>query len=133
MEDLARDDGNYVRISARRPSDISAASVEIVVTGHVDVAAPGELLFTFEGATSGTPTRQRIELFNYTTEEWVQLDERDGPTSDSPVTVSINVDAEDYVDADTLEVKARIGYHDRNVNFVGWSGRYDATFWETAE
>jgi len=133
VDDLARDDGNYVRVSARLPSDISAASVEIVVTGHVDVAAPGELLFTFEGATSGTPTRQRIELFNYTTEEWVELDERDGPTSDSPVTVSINVDAEDYVDAGTLEVKARIGYHDRNVNFVGWSGRYDATFWETAE
>jgi serine protease AprX len=133
VEDLASADDSYVQVSARRPDEVAAASVEIEVTGHVDLAAPSELVFTFEGATSGTPARQRIELFNYATDSWVQHDERDGPTDDAPVTVSINVNADDYVDAGTLEVKARIGYHDRGVNFLNWGGRYDATFWQTVE
>jgi hypothetical protein len=133
VEDLTNGDDSYVQVSARRPDEVAAASVEIEVTGHVDLAAPSELVFTFEGATSGTPTRQRIELYNYATDSWVQHDERDGPTDDAPVTVSINVNADDYVDAGTLEVKARIGYHDRGVTFINWGGRFDATFWQTVE
>jgi hypothetical protein len=129
IDDLLAGDDAYVRVEARRPTEVAAASAEIVVSGTLPVDAPAELWFTLEAATSGDPVRQRIELFNFETQSWERLDERDAPTADTTVNVRVTDDPGRFVEDGSGAVRARIGYHDRGVTFPAWGGRYDQTIW----
>lgn len=129
IQDLLAGDDAYVRVNAIRPTKVAAASVEIVVEGTLPVDAPTELWFTLEAATTGTPVRQRTELFNFDTQEWEEIDERDAPMNDSIVSLRVTENPGRFVEDGSGDVRARIGYHDRGVNFVGWGGRYDQTIW----
>lgn len=130
LNDLLFSDNSYVNVEARRPTEIAAASVEVEVEGTSPVESPTLLQFVLEAATSGAPVRQRIELFNYQSNTWEQVDERDGPFADTTVVVTIATNASRFVQAGTGKVRARIGYHDRGVTFISWGGRYDLTKWE---
>jgi len=130
LNDLFFSDDSYVNVEARRATELAAASVEIVVEGTSPIQSPTLLQFTLEAATSGSPVRQRIELFNYQSNIWEQVDERDGPFADTTVVVTILSNASRFVQPGTRQVRARIGYHDRGVTFLSWGGRYDVTKWD---
>jgi serine protease AprX len=133
LSDLTRADDGYIEVEARMPDEVAAASVEIEVEGTAPSDDPIELSFTLEAATSGIPTRQRIEMYDFDAGQWEQVDERDGPAVDTEVAVTINTDAGRFIDDATLKVRTRIGYHDRGVTFLGWGGRFDATYWTLVE
>ncbi|MEW5882946.1 MAG: choice-of-anchor B family protein [Armatimonadota bacterium] len=129
LQDLFSSDNSYLRIEARRPTEIAAASVELVVEGTSTVQAPSELKFNFEGATSGEPALQRIELFNFQNSTWEVVDERTAPQQDTAIVVTITTNPGRFVQSGTGLVRARIGYHDRGVTFISWDGRYDRCTW----
>lgn len=129
LQDLFNSDDSYLRIEARRPTEIAAASVELVVEGTSTIQTPSELKFNFEGATSGTPAMQRIELFNFQNSTWETVDERTAPQQDTAVVVTITTNPTRFVQSGTGLVRARIGYHDRGVTFISWDGRYDRCTW----
>jgi serine protease AprX len=133
LRDLYNSDDQYVVVEQRRPDEVAAASLEIVVTGTASTASPAEVEFTVESSTDGTPTRMRVELYNYNSASWEQVDERDGPMNDTPVVISVTQNPSRFVNGGDREVKARIGYHDRGVTFLNWSGQYDQVFWRTPE
>jgi hypothetical protein len=130
LADLFFSDDSYLNIEARRPTEIAAASVEIVVEGTSPTASPTSLTFVLEAGQSGDPTRQRIELFNFQTNQWEMLDERNGPFADTVVRVNISSNASRFVQPGTRTMRARIGYHDRGVTFISWGGRFDVTKWQ---
>jgi hypothetical protein len=130
LNDLFFSDNAYVNVEARRQTEIAAASVEIEVVGTSPIATPTELKFTVEAAQSGDPVRQRIELFNYSNNQWEIVDERNAPFADTTVVVTISSNAARFVQSGTRQVKARVGYHDRGVTFPAWGARYDVTKWE---
>jgi hypothetical protein len=132
VEDLYDSDDSYVVVEARLPDEVAAASAEIVASGFSPVETPESLVLTVEAGTSGAPVRQRIEMFNFAGGVWETLDERDGPTPDTTVELSVSRDASRFVDPDTGEMRARIGYHDRGVTFPAWGGRYDRVGWVVA-
>ncbi len=133
LADLFDSDDSYVVVDPRRPSDVTAASGEIVVTGISPSETPAELKFTLEAAAPAMPLRQRIELFNYDTQDWEQVDERDSPQQDTVVEVSIRNNAPRFVQAGSGEIKARIGFVDFDVSWAGWRVRYDQVFWVVVE
>lgn len=128
LADLFNSDDSYVNIQARRPTEVAAASVEIVVEGISPTETPTSLTFAFEGATSGSPVRQRIEVFNFQTNLWETVDERDGQMTDSTVQITLT-NASRYVQPGTGVVRARIGFHDRGVTYPAWGGRFDLVRW----
>jgi hypothetical protein len=129
LPDLFDADDAYVEVDARRPTEIAAASVEIEVTGTAPGGTPGVLEFTVEAASSGTPARQQIQMFNYVTARWEVVDERQASATDTTVRVSITQDAARFVDPDTFEVRTRVGYLDFGITFPAWGGRFDEVFW----
>lgn len=129
LPDLFNSDNSYYNVEARRPTEIAAASVEIVVTGTAPSTSASRFEFVLEAATSGDPVRQRIELFNYVSGTWETVDERNGVPNDTTVNVVITSNASRFINQSTREIKARIGYHDRGVTFPAWGARYDQTVW----
>ncbi|RMG23624.1 MAG: hypothetical protein D6724_07840, partial [Armatimonadetes bacterium] len=97
--------------------------------GTSPTASPGSLTFVVEAASNGAPARQRIELFNYQTNSWETVDERDTDPSDRTVSVTIVSNASRFVQPATREVRARIGIHDRGVTFLSWGATYDFVQW----
>ena len=133
LEDLFDSDDQYVRVSEIRPPDISASSVEIELTATATTETPAFLQFTVEAASSGVPVFQRIELFEPETSLWILVDERVAPADDTRVTVVITQSPERFIEAGTGIMKARVGYQDRGVTFLGWGGRFDQAFWTLAK
>jgi len=129
LPDLFNSDNSYYNVEARRPTEIAAASAEIVVTGTAPSTSASRFEFVLEAATSGDPARQRIELFNYVSGTWETVDERDGVPNDTTVNVVITNNASRFINQSTREIRARIGYHDRGVTFPAWGARYDQTVW----
>jgi hypothetical protein len=129
LEDLFGSDDARVVVEARRPTEVSAASVEIEVTGMSTSEAPQSFQFILEASSVGTPAVQRIELYNYDTDSWENVDERSPSPSDAVVNVLVDTDTGRFIESGTLEMKARIGFHDRGVTFISWSGNYDAASW----
>lgn len=129
LQDLFNSDNSYLRIEARRPTEIAAASVELIVEGTSTIQSPAELKFNLEAAASGTPARQRIELFNFQSSTWEMVDERDAPTQDTLVVVTITTNPGRFVQPGTGRVRTKIGYHDRGITFISWDGRFDRCTW----
>ncbi|RMG23629.1 MAG: peptidase S8 [Armatimonadetes bacterium] len=126
---LHSNDGSAIQVQARHQIEVAAASVEIEIVGTAPSGTITQIQFKYDGRTSGTPTRQRIELFNYQTSSWEMVDERDGPMSDQTVIVTISSNPGRFVQSGTRQMKARIGYHDRGVTFPSWDGYYDWAIW----
>ncbi|MER3413902.1 MAG: hypothetical protein C4341_06625 [Armatimonadota bacterium] len=126
---LYANDDVYIQVQARRQTELGAASVEIEIVGTSPSTNVSQLQLLFDGRTSGDPTRQRIELYNYASGFWETVDERPGPQSDQSVTVTITTNPNRFIHQGTREVKARIGYHDRGVSFPSWDGYYDYAIW----
>ena len=129
ISDLVDSDDHYVRISARRPNDLATASAEIELTATSLIETPTEIRFRVEASTTGTPSWQVVELFNYQSGEWVRFDRRDGSEMDQVVVVTVSTDPEQFIEPGTGEMKARVGFLDLGVTFPGWIARYDHTFW----
>jgi hypothetical protein len=130
LPELFFSDDSYLNVEARRATEIAAASVEIVVEGVAPTETPTTLKFSLEAGQSGTPVLQRIELFNFQTNQWEQLDERAAPFADTTVTVTAQGNVSRFIQPGTRLMRARIGYHDRGVTFVSWGARYDLTKWQ---
>ncbi|GIV02443.1 MAG: hypothetical protein KatS3mg015_1273 [Fimbriimonadales bacterium] len=130
LQDLFFSDDSYLNVQARRPTEVAAASVEIEVEGTATSSNPSELKFTLEAASSGSPARQRIEVFNFANGTWEMLDERDAPAADTSLTFTLAGDLSRFVEAGTRRMRVRIGYHDRGVTFLDWGGRFDVVNWQ---
>ncbi len=128
LSDLFDSDDAYVNVEARRPTEIAAASVEIVVEGTSPTETPSSLTLTVEMATSGAPTLMRVEAFNFQTGTWVTVDERTGQGTDTSIQVSLSNPAQ-FVETGTGAVRVRIGVHDRGVTYISWGGRFDLVRW----
>jgi hypothetical protein len=133
LDDLLVSDDRYVRVEAIRPTELAANSVEIEITTTLPTDAPTVLGFVVEAATDGDPVRQRIEMFNYDSSSWEEVDERAGAPSDGTASAFIAVNPERFIEAGTGEARVRVGFQDHGVTFLSWSGRFDRAYWTVIE
>jgi hypothetical protein len=128
ISDLFSSDDRYLAISPIRPDVVADPSAQLVVTGSVEEGLEPNLRFTVETRVAGEPARQRVELFNYSDEQWQEFDERDAPMADT--VIEIDAPAIDFVQPGTGEVKARISVIDHGVTMLNWPTFIDRTTWK---
>lgn len=125
---LFSDDG-YMTVGALRPTELNQPSVEVELTATSPTQNPSSLTFVLEAASDGSPVRSRISLFNYNTGQWEVVDERNGTSGDTTITVNVSGNPARFVQSGTGEMKARVGYVDFGVTFINWGGRFDKASW----
>ena len=73
---------------------------------------------------------QRIELFNYDVGTWEQVDERTATTTDTVVVVTIDTNADRFIEPGTRSVEARLNWFDPGALFSpSWSASIDQATW----
>jgi hypothetical protein len=127
--ELLGSDNAHLIVDARRPTEVGAASVEIEIAATAPTSDPTELVLVVESGCPADPVVQRLELFNFATMRWERFDERPAPSVDATTAVGLRGRAWEFVDPDTHEIRARIGYADRGVTFPAWHGAYDEIYW----
>jgi hypothetical protein len=132
LASLFLSDNVYYNVGARRPTEVAAASAEIVVTGTSPTDNPSSIAFRIESAADATPTRLRVELYNFLSNTWEQIGEVNGPTTDTRFDFSASGNVARFVQAGTGLVRARIGFHDRGITVANWNVRFDQAVWRIA-
>lgn len=114
VSDLAESDNDDVSIQ-RNSTDIQSRT-EFEVSSSSPSASPTSMEVTLEGSVFARSTvTQVIELFNFDSDGWEQVDSRAASRfSDAEVNVQVTGDVARFVEAATLNIKARIRYQSTN-------------------
>jgi hypothetical protein len=134
LEDLCESDDSRLVVQAGPTMDPTESPVWVMVEGTSPVSAPSELRFTLEARANTTGLRQRIELYNYLTESWEEVDTRAATTTDSVVVVAVSGDPSRFIEPGTLSMKAQLTWKNTApVMLWPFAVGIDHTVWSVAE
>ena len=104
--------------------------VQLIVTGTAPTETPSELRIRVEAHASINNIGQWIELWNYDTSSWEQVDYMIATTVDSIVEVSITVDPGRFIEAGSKQMRAKVSYKEVGIVLVfPWLISVDQTAW----
>jgi len=104
---------------------ITQSPITVQYFGTTTISAPTEVKTTVEYSVSLVNLMARVDMRNYATSQWVQVDQRSASLTDEVVTASKTTDAADYVSG-TGEVGIQVRVRDDAPAFLAtWQGRYD--------
>ena len=130
LSDLFFSDDMRLDVRAGLTLFLGESPLQVVVTGTSPVEVPSELRFKLEASTNTPGLTQTIELFNYDTSSYEQVDlSVPGPT-DAIVEVAITTNPGRFVQAGTREMRAKVLYQQVGLTLLWpWSGRLDQAVW----
>jgi hypothetical protein len=105
--------------------------VQVVIDGISPTAQPAEMQFQLEAQSSLNPlggSTQKIELFNFTSGLWLQVDQRVATTTDSVTAVTVTNPAQ-FVQAGTRTVRARVSWRGSSQPSRSAGTRIDQAIW----
>jgi len=104
---------------------ITQSPITVQYFGTTTISAPTEVKTTVEYSVSLVNLMARVDMRNYATSQWVQVDQRSASLTDEVVTASKTTDAADYVSG-SGEVGIQVRVRDDAPAFLAtWQGRYD--------
>lgn len=128
LADLLISDDSALVVDQRPPFLVSDPNVQVVVS----TLAPADNIATFrvkvESRSNGSPSNrvvQRIEAFNFATNSWVNLGERNPSATDAVWTVPASGPSSQYVQPGTREMRVRLGWFDRGTIAPNWGVAID--------
>lgn len=121
-EDVRLDIESRVPIGVNLPS----SGIEVEFTAVQD--NPSVLRAVVEAHSTTTSVRQHVYLFNFRTNVWVKIDDRQAPNVDTPFTVNVTSGAGDYIQDGTRKVLMRVGYFDFGAPIARFTGKFDQTY-----
>ena len=130
LGDLFASDDVRLEVRAGLTLFLGESPLQVVVTGTSPVEVPGELRFKLEASANTPGLTQMIELYNYVTSSWEEVDLSVPGAMDGIVEVVITTDPGRFVQAGTREMRAKVVY--RQVGFTllwPWSAMLDQTVW----
>lgn len=89
----------------------TSPNVQLLISGTSSLSQPSQLSFEFEAQSDLSPSgqvSQRLELFNFVTGQWVQVDQRFATLEDSITSLTISSNAAQYVQPGTKRMRARL-------------------------
>lgn len=108
----------------------SEAPVQLVVESTATSTTATAMQFIMEAHTSAV-LNQRIELFNFTTQQYVQLDSRNSTTTDSTVTAIVNANHSQFIEAGTRKIRAKMSWKQNAPLFsYPWRVYVDQSVWQ---
>ena len=130
LSDLLASDDSWMTVLPGITLNQSERQVQLIVTGTAPTETPSELRIRVEAHASINNIGQWIDLWNYDTSSWDQVDFMIATMVDSIVEVSITVDPERFIQAGTKEMKAKISYKEAGIVLTfPWLISYDQTVW----
>ncbi len=109
--------------------DVMFYEIGQVITGTAPFLAPATMRLVVESRSSEVNTTQRIELFNYLTNTYEEVDWNPLPGTDSAIEVLIASDASRFVRGSDRQVKARMTWFHEILNDVQWRVNVDQQRW----
>ena len=130
LQDLFASDDLRLDVRAGLTLFLGESPLQVSVTGTSLVETPSELRFKLESSANTPGLTQTIELFNYDTSSYEQVDLAiPGPT-DGIVEVVITTNPGRFVQAGTREMRARLVYRQIGLTLLWpWSARLDQAVW----
>ncbi len=112
--------------------DPSEPPVWLIFEGTVPTESPSTLGFTLEARIDTPGVTQGIALFNFVTQEFQEIDSRIASfNEDSVVEIVLDSDPSDFIDPETLEVKAQLTWMPGPlVLLYPWSVGIDQSVWK---
>jgi choice-of-anchor B domain-containing protein len=110
LQDLRESDDSWLVLRPGIVLSGEEAPIQLVLEGVSPIQTPMELAFRLEAHASVGNIQQTIELYDFSTQQFQQVDQRMATLSDSVVTVSITNQPERFVEQGTGRVRARIRY-----------------------
>ncbi|MGI8922947.1 MAG: SBBP repeat-containing protein [Fimbriimonadales bacterium] len=135
LAELLRSDDKWMVMQQRHPFSAVDPNVQLVVQATAPTRAPTSLRFRMEASCSGVPSSnvpQLIELYNYQTSQWEQVDQSPSHTSDWAVGVTVTTNPARFVQPLTGQMRARLSWFDRGVASLAWGSAIDQTIWIVA-
>jgi len=108
----------------------SEPPVWLVIDGTSPTEAPEELRFTFEGFATAAGLTQRVELYDFATEQWEELHAGTSAVADTVVEVVAEGDLSRFVEAGTGVVRAQLTWKpDGPITVFPWEVGLDQAIW----
>ena len=108
----------------------SERQVQLIVVGTASTETPSELRFRVEAHAEINNIGQWIELWNYDTNSYEQVDFMIATTVDSIVEIIITVDPQRFIEPGTMEMKAKVSYKEAGIVLqFPWLISFDMTAW----
>ncbi|MCH7904228.1 MAG: SBBP repeat-containing protein [Armatimonadetes bacterium] len=130
LSDLLASDDSWMTVLPGITLNQSERQVQLIVTGTSPTETPTELRFRLEAHAEINNIGQWIELWNYDTNSYEQVDFMIATTVDSIVEVSITTDPARFVEAGTKQMRAKISYKEAGIVLsYPWLISFDQTVW----
>ncbi|MCH8978983.1 MAG: hypothetical protein IH945_07040 [Armatimonadetes bacterium] len=131
LSDLFASDDLRLDIRAGLTLFLGEPPLQVVVVGTSPVQVPSELRFKLEASVNTPGLTQSIQLFNYVTSLYEEVDLSVPGSSDTSVEIVVTTNPGRYVQAGTREIRAKVVY--QKVGFTllwPWSARLDQAVWK---
>ena len=129
LTQLLNSDDSYLVL---RPGVVLSSTeepVQLILTGTARGATASSLKLRVEAGVNQANLGQRISLFDYAANNWVQLDSRTATLADSVVEVTAPT-PQNFIEPVTNRVKARVSYKAVGpILSYPWQARVDQVFW----
>lgn len=123
-------DDTYLVAHPGFTADAAEPPVWLVLTGTSIAEFPAALRFRLESSLEIAGVTQRIELFDFASQAYEEVDVRVAPQEDTVVEIVVDGDASRFVDSETLEVNARLTWTPGPlVKTYPWEVRIDQAIW----
>ncbi|MCH7903009.1 MAG: hypothetical protein IH944_00410 [Armatimonadetes bacterium] len=130
LSDLLASDDSWMTVLPGITLNQAERQVQLIVTGTSPTETPSELRIRVEAHAEINNIGQWIELWNYDTSSWEEVDFMIATLADSIVEVRITVDPGRFIEAGTKNMKAKVSYKEAGiVLFFPWLISFDQTVW----
>ena len=133
LSDLLASDDSWMTVLPGITLNQAERQVQLIVVGTSPTETPNELRFRVEAHAEINNIGQWIELWNYDTNSYEQVDFMIATLVDSIVEVSITTNPERFIQAGTKEMKAKVSYKEAGIVLsFPWLISFDQTAWVIA-
>ena len=134
LEDVHSSDDSYPVYGPALTQGSHEPPVWLILDAVSTMPDPVEMTLTVESAVDTPGVVQGVELFNYVTGMFEEVDVRTVPENDAEVIIAIDGDASRFIHPDTLEVKAQLTWMPPPlVATFPWQVKIDRVIWEVVE
>ncbi|MCH8977737.1 MAG: PQQ-binding-like beta-propeller repeat protein [Armatimonadetes bacterium] len=134
LSDLFLSDNMRLDVRAGLTLFLGESPLQVVVTATSSVDVPSELRFRLEAKVNTPGLTQKIELFNYDTSLYEEVDLAVPGASDGIVEVVITTNPGRFVQAGTRQMRAKLVYGQVGFTLLWpWSAGLDQAVWWTIE
>ncbi|MCH7905479.1 MAG: SBBP repeat-containing protein [Armatimonadetes bacterium] len=130
LAELLASDDSYLTVQPGITLNQAERQVQLVIVGTSPTETPTELQIRVEAHAEINNIGQWIELWNYDTSSWEEVDFMIATMADSIVEVSITTNPERFIEAGTKQMKAKVSYKEAGIVLsFPWLISFDETVW----